>query len=91
MKVVEFLMLSGQEYRNKAFATVEMDGGRMLRGLQVIDGGSDRWFVAIPRRLGDAAFESDVDPTTRAQIESVVLGEFHRLRSSAGHPDRPVA
>jgi DNA-binding cell septation regulator SpoVG len=80
MKVREIRLLS-HEYRNKAFVTVETACGHSIRGIQVIQGDSGKWFVAIPSRRGHGRIDYGIDlddPGVRADLERTVLDAFHR-------------
>ena len=75
-----------EDERLKGFASIILNDEFAVCDLKIINGNKGL-FVAMPsRRRRDGSFHDVAHPivsTLREQIESVVLGEYHQLISSA--------
>src|SRR5216110_3101569 len=82
IKITEVRVSLRDDAKLKAFASITLEDLFVIRGLKVIEGNSNRMFVAMPsRKRPDGKHQDIAHPITqgmREYVEEVVIGEYKR-------------
>lgn len=82
IKITEVRVSLREDAKLKAFASITLEDQFVIRGLKVIEGNSNRMFVAMPsRKRPDGKHQDIAHPITtemREYVEHVVIGEYRK-------------
>ena len=82
IKITEVRVSLREDAKLKAFASITLEDQFVIRGLKVIEGNSNRMFVAMPsRKRPDGKHQDIAHPITqgmREYVEDVVIGEYRK-------------
>ena len=89
IKITEVRVSLRDDAKLKAFASITLEDQFVIRGLKVIEGNSNRMFVAMPsRKSPDGKHQDIAHPITQAMreyVEDVVIGEYRKELARANH------
>jgi stage V sporulation protein G len=90
IKITEVRVSLREDAKLKAFASITLDDQFVIRGLKVIEGNSNRMFVAMPsRKRPDGKHQDIAHPITqdmREYVEDVVISEYRKEVERAKAP-----
>jgi stage V sporulation protein G len=82
IKITEVRVSLREDAKLKAFASITLEDQFVIRGLKVIEGNSNRMFVAMPsRKRPDGKHQDIAHPITqgmREYVEDVVISEYRK-------------
>ena len=82
IKITEVRVSLREDAKLKAFASITLEDQFVIRGLKVIEGNSNRMFVAMPsRKRPDGKHQDIAHPITqdmREYVEDMVIGEYRK-------------
>ncbi len=82
IEITEVRVSLRDDAKLKAFASITLGDQFVIRGLKVIEGNSNRMFVAMPsRKRPDGKHQDIAHPITqdmRDYVEDIVIGEYRR-------------
>jgi stage V sporulation protein G len=89
IKITEVRVSLRDDAKLKAFASITLEDQFVIRGLKVIEGNSNRMFVAMPsRKRPDGKHQDIAHPITQAMreyVEDIVINEYRKELERANH------